>query len=55
MDQTRIHIQSYVLAMKVACDVVYDQNQNVVGQIEKLKAVKEVIMNPKRLKEIDMN
>lgn len=53
LDQTRIHQQSYVLALKVASDVINDSQQ--VEKYQQYQAVKEVIKNPKKLKEIDIS
>lgn len=53
LDQTRIHLESYLLALKVACDVLYNQ-QEVEDKYQQYRAVKEVIMNPRKLRDLDI-
>mmetsp|Transcript_22820 Transcript_22820/g.22056 ORF Transcript_22820/g.22056 Transcript_22820/m.22056 type:complete len:178 (-) Transcript_22820:1560-2093(-) len=51
-DQTRIHSQSYVLAYKVASDIPNDGRH---GKDQAQMLAREVIRNPKLIKELDIN
>lgn len=52
LDQTRIHPESYMLAHKVAKDIIYEGKD--VDQFHSYQAVKEVIKNPQKLRELDL-
>lgn len=52
LDQTRIHFESYSMALKVATDVIY-QNADDLTEAQKYNAVKEIILNPKKLEALD--
>jgi transcription elongation factor SPT6 len=42
LDQTRIHLESYTMAIKVACDVL-SQSMDSLTDFQKFNAVREVI------------
>ena len=52
LDQTRVHPESYMLAHKVANDIINDGQE--VDQFNSYQAVKQVIQNPKKLNELDI-
>jgi transcription elongation factor SPT6 len=57
LDQTRIHIESYPLAFKVAWDAYCDKGQyenKNVSEYDKLNAVRQVIANPEYLASLDL-
>lgn len=54
-DQTRIHIEYYDLALKIACDACQvDGETQETDQATKLRMLKEVIINPSKLSRLDM-
>ena len=57
LDMTRIHIESYSLAIKVAIDAYCDkdkfENRNI-SDYDKVNAVRQVIINPDYLSNLDI-
>mmetsp|Transcript_17932 Transcript_17932/g.12922 ORF Transcript_17932/g.12922 Transcript_17932/m.12922 type:complete len:95 (+) Transcript_17932:1075-1359(+) len=54
LDQTRIHFQQYVLAEKVAGDVPLDYRGAMMKEVNAQLQLREVIRNPKLIKELDI-
>jgi transcriptional accessory protein Tex/SPT6 len=55
LDRTRLHQESYSLALKVAADAIYNLNDG--EQVEKIKqvsAVRELIGNREKLRAMDI-
>ena len=52
LDQTRIHPESYMLAHKVAKDIMFEGQE--VDNFQSYQAVRDVIKNPGKLKQLDL-
>lgn len=53
LDQTRIHPESYTLALKIASDIEFQKG--VIDKYEKIMAVKAVIKKPSKIKNLDLD
>jgi transcriptional accessory protein Tex/SPT6 len=57
LDMTRIHIESYSLAIKIAWDAYCDKDKfdsKNISEVDKLNAVRQVISNPDYLAMLDL-
>ena len=57
LDQTRIHLESYRLAIKISTDAIMSENENA-GRVEDVKAhqklLRDIMTNPSKLKSVNL-